>query len=117
MVYRAMVMIRGGHVSLVSEATLLLDADIVKESAAVTLMSTDVDRIMAGLEYADFIWASPIEITVALYLLNRDIGLPCLVPLVISIGIFSRAIRAPNDSNRIGFIYLFESIRRLRIGR
>ena len=86
MVYRAIVMIRGGLVSLVSDATLLLDADIVKESAAVTLMSTDVDRIVAGLEMADFIWASPIETVVALYLLNREIGLACLVPLVITLG-------------------------------
>jgi ATP-binding cassette subfamily C (CFTR/MRP) protein 1 len=86
MIYRAVVMIRGGLISLISDATLLLDADVAKEAAAVTLMSTDVDRIVAGLENSDFIWAAPIEIAVALYLLNREIGLPCLVPLAISLG-------------------------------
>lgn len=84
--YRAITMVRGGLISLISDVTLLLDADSVKESAAVTLMSADVDRIVAGLEYSDHIWAAPIEIAVALYLLDRELGLPCLVPLGISLG-------------------------------
>lgn len=84
--YRSVTMIRGGLISLISDVTLLLDAGLSKDSAAVTLMSTDVDRIVSGLEYSDFIWASPIEIAVALYLLSREIGLPCLMPLAISLG-------------------------------
>ena len=83
--YRAMTMIRGGLISLISDVTLLLDADTVKESAAITLMSTDVDRIVVVLEYSDFIWASPVEVAAALYLLNREIGLACVVPLGISL--------------------------------
>lgn len=87
-IYRAVTMVRGGLISVISDTTLLLDADSVRESAAVTLTSTDVDRIVAGLENLDFIWASPIEIAVALYLLDRELGLPCLVPLGISLGKF-----------------------------
>lgn len=84
--YRSITMVRGGLISLISDVTLLLDATSSNDSAAVTLMSTDVDRIVAGLEYCDFIWASPIEIAVALYLLWREIGLSCLMPLGISLG-------------------------------
>lgn len=86
-IYRSITMIRGGLISLISDTTLLLDATSSSDSAAVTLMSTDVDRIIAGLEYCDFLWASPIEIAVALYLLWREIGLSCLMPLGISLGI------------------------------
>jgi hypothetical protein len=87
-IYRAVTMVRGGLISLISDTTLLLDADSVRESAAVTLMSTGVDRIVAGVENLDFIWASPIEIAVALYLLDRELGLSCLVPLGICLGKF-----------------------------
>lgn len=84
--FRAIIMIRGGLISLISDITLVLDAKSVRESAAVTLMSTDVDRIIAGLELLDCMWASPIEIAAAVYLLYREIGLSCLVPLGISLG-------------------------------
>ena len=85
-IIRAITMVRGGLIVLISDVTLRLDADSVKESAAVTLMSTDVDLVVTGLEYLDFIWASPIEIGAALYLLYLQIGLACLIPLAISIG-------------------------------
>jgi ATP-binding cassette subfamily C (CFTR/MRP) protein 1 len=87
-IYKAVTMVRGGLISLISDTTLLLDADSVRESAAVTLMSTGIDRIVAGVENLDFIWASPIEIAVALYLLDRELGLSCLVPLGICLGKF-----------------------------
>ncbi|KAE9364281.1 P-loop containing nucleoside triphosphate hydrolase protein [Stipitochalara longipes BDJ] len=77
---------KGGLISLLYDITLRLDATSSNDSAAISLMSTDVDRIVAGLEYCDFIWASPIEIAAGLYLLWREIGLPCLMPLGISLG-------------------------------
>jgi len=95
--YRVITMVRGGLVCLISDTTLTR-SEISKDSAAVTLMSTDVDRIVAGLEHLNFIWASPIEIMIALYLLWRQVGLACLMPLGISLG-KKAAIPLPENAN------------------
>ncbi|KAG0159724.1 hypothetical protein PDIDSM_7248 [Penicillium digitatum] len=49
-------------------------------------MSEDFDRIAAGFENSDVIWASPIEVGLALYLLYRQVGLACLAPIVFVVG-------------------------------
>ena len=94
-IYRGITLIRGCLVSLIYENTLTLpsDATNVADSAAVTMMSTHVDRIAAGIEQSDAIWASPIEMGVALYILYRQLGLASLVPVVITIGPSSLLLR------------------------
>ena len=84
--YRTITMLRGSLICLIFDATLHLDADTAGESAAVTLMSTDIDRIALGLELSDNLWAAPIEIGIAIFLLERQLGLACLAPVVITIG-------------------------------
>lgn len=84
-IYRTMTMIRGALTCLIYDKTLMLDPDIANDSAVVTLMSTDIERIMQGLERFDSLWASPIEIGVALYLLERELGLACLAPVVLTL--------------------------------
>ena len=51
-----------------------------EKSAAVTLMSTDVERIPTGLSRIHEIWASIVELIVASVLLQRELGIVCLVP-------------------------------------
>ncbi|KAF4511732.1 hypothetical protein G6O67_003504 [Ophiocordyceps sinensis] len=70
--FRLITSVRGGIVALVFAKTIGLDADAAKESAAVTLMSTD---------------ASFIELGLAVYLLQRQVGAACflvLVPAILS---------------------------------
>ncbi|GBF66290.1 fatty acid synthase subunit alpha [Trichophyton mentagrophytes] len=55
-------------------ATLQLDASAVRDSAALTLMSVDIERISSGLRYFHEIWASPIDIGLALWLLQQQLG-------------------------------------------
>ncbi|KAL5046465.1 hypothetical protein BDW71DRAFT_181773 [Aspergillus fruticulosus] len=83
--YRYITMMRGGLISLIYDTTLQLDTHAANEAAAVTLMSTDIDRIVAGFEWADALWAGPIEIAVAIYMLYTQIGLSCLGPVIIAI--------------------------------
>ncbi|OQD90867.1 hypothetical protein PENANT_c001G04474 [Penicillium antarcticum] len=52
-----------------------LDAGVARDSAALTLMSVDVERIGSGLQYVHEVWASPIDIGLALWLLERQLGL------------------------------------------
>ena len=82
-IYRSMTMIRGGLATLIYDVTLKLSASAVADGAAVTLMSTDIDRIVTGLENFDSLFGAPIEIGLAIFLLYRELGLACIVPVVV----------------------------------
>ena len=55
-------------------------------SATLTLTSTDVDRICASFETIHEIWANPIEVGIAIWLLERQLGLGCIGPGITLIG-------------------------------
>ena len=57
-------------------------------SAAVTLMSTDVERIINGLRLMHEFWANLIQVVIATYLLQRELGVACVAPIAVSIGMF-----------------------------
>lgn len=59
-------MIRGSLVSLIYANTLEKTTDKLDESAAITLMSTDVKRIASSLQNIHEIWAAPIEIALGI---------------------------------------------------
>ncbi|GAM38880.1 vacuolar glutathione S-conjugate transporter [Talaromyces pinophilus] len=79
-------MIRGGLVTLVYDATLKLHSSKATDAAAVTHMSTDIDQITQGMTNFDVLWAAPIEVGLAIYILWREIGLACLAPVGIAVG-------------------------------
>ena len=81
-------MIRGSLVSVIYRKTLDLNSNIEHGSAAITLMSTDIDRIARSMSKAHEIWASSIETCIAIYLLERQIGWACVAPLVIALACF-----------------------------
>lgn len=82
--YRLITMFRGGLVCLIYDATLDLNASEAAESAAVTLMSTDVDRIANGFEMLDALWAGPIEVGLGTFMLYLNIGPACAAPVVVA---------------------------------
>ncbi|KAI1844325.1 hypothetical protein JX266_009419 [Neoarthrinium moseri] len=85
--YRLITSLRGGLVALIFSKVLNLDATTAKASAAVTLMSTDIDGIASGISSIHDIWASVIELGLAVYLLQRQVGAACfliLMPAVLS---------------------------------
>ncbi|EHK21751.1 uncharacterized protein TRIVIDRAFT_59905 [Trichoderma virens Gv29-8] len=83
--YRCMTMIRSALVSLIYETTLEVRLTVATDKAAITLMSTDIDQIASGLENLDVVWASPIEIALAIYILVEEISLAALAPVVVVI--------------------------------
>ncbi|CAG8971668.1 hypothetical protein HYALB_00003136 [Hymenoscyphus albidus] len=83
--YRLITMIRGALVSLIYAKTLKLDTGSLADAAAVTLISTDIDRIALGLGYAHEMWASLIDVGIAVYLLERQLGIVCIVPIIIAL--------------------------------
>ena len=65
---------RGMLVSAVFKHTLELDLTTAKKSAAVTLMSTDVDSIGSAFVIMHDLWAGIIELAIGVYLLARYVG-------------------------------------------
>ncbi|KAJ6043571.1 uncharacterized protein N7446_001769 [Penicillium canescens] len=79
-------MMRSGLISMIYDQTIGTTAGDLNDSAAITLMGTDVERIVANLKNMHEAWASIIELGVAVWLLEREVGVACLIPLIISLG-------------------------------
>ncbi|KAJ0318019.1 hypothetical protein Brms1b_004618 [Colletotrichum noveboracense] len=78
-------MIRAGLIDIIFRKTVSLKADDLKDSAAVTLMGTDVERIVTTFAMFHEIWASVVEVGIAVFLLQQQIQIASIVPVVISI--------------------------------
>ncbi|KAJ5928177.1 ATP-binding cassette transporter [Penicillium verhagenii] len=79
-------MTRSGLISLIFTQTTQLKASDVVDSAALTHMGTDTERIVSNLRSMHEIWATVLELGVAVWLLERQIDVSCVVPGVITIG-------------------------------
>ncbi|KAJ5702452.1 ATP-binding cassette transporter [Penicillium malachiteum] len=70
------------------------------DSAAITHMGTDTERIVSNLRNSIHeIWATVIEVGVAVWLLEKQINVSCVVPAVIAIG---SVLAAAPLSSRMG---------------
>ena len=49
-------------------------------------MSADIERITNGWQTMHECWANPIEVGIAIYLLERQLGPACAIPLGVAIG-------------------------------
>ncbi len=72
-------------VSLIYAKTLEIRAGGVDESAALTLMSTDIDRLAISLQNLCEIWARVIELAIGIWLLGRQLGWVCVAPILLVI--------------------------------
>ena len=70
---------------MIYDKSLTLGTDKHKHFSAITLMSTDVERIVNGVKNLHESWASLIELAMGLYLLQTQIGLACFTPLVLAV--------------------------------
>jgi ATP-binding cassette, subfamily C (CFTR/MRP), member 1 len=80
---RAMYMIRGVLASAVYRKTTEAKLSAANESAALTLMSGDVERILKGCLNVHEFWANTIEVALACWLLSRQVGAAFVSPLII----------------------------------
>lgn len=79
-------MIRAGLISMVYSQTVSMTTTALKDSEAITLMGSDVERIVSNLRNIHEIWASVLEVGVAIWLLEHEIWISCIIPLIISLG-------------------------------
>ncbi|KAF1848738.1 P-loop containing nucleoside triphosphate hydrolase protein [Cucurbitaria berberidis CBS 394.84] len=83
--FRFITMMRGGLVSMLySKATdiALTDVDV---ASSLTLMSADVERIVTGMETGHEIWSNTLEIALAMYLLEQQLGVACAIPIGVAV--------------------------------
>lgn len=91
MVFRSVTMARGSLVSLIYTKVLKMDGISADSdgSSTLSLTSADTERICSSFENFHEIWASPIEVFLAIWLLEQRLGLACVAPAVVVICMFA----------------------------
>lgn len=84
-IYRTITMFRGATVSLIYSRALQIQDGLYDESASITLMSTDTDRVSLAIYNLNEVWARAIEVGIAIFLLARQLGWVAVIPLLIVI--------------------------------
>ncbi|RMJ01545.1 hypothetical protein CDV36_015712 [Fusarium kuroshium] len=79
--YRAITMARGQLITMLYDKATDINITAADPTAALTLMSADIERIDTGWRTAHDVWANLVEIAVAVYLLERQLGVVCLIPV------------------------------------
>lgn len=79
-------MIRGSLVTLIFEKTLRISSSRVSDSASLTLISADIDRIGTGLVEMHETYSNFIEVALALWLLARLLGVAMIASSAVAIG-------------------------------
>ncbi|KAH8896000.1 putative ABC transporter [Thozetella sp. PMI_491] len=83
LLHRFTTMTRGTLIALVYRKTLKISIATVDDSDALTLMSTDVERIVQGLFGLYECWSTAIQVAIAAWLLQREIGISFFFPIVL----------------------------------
>ncbi|KAK4224363.1 hypothetical protein QBC38DRAFT_18446 [Podospora fimiseda] len=83
--YRTIAMARAGLISMIYRKTSKLSLQNIDPAASMTLMSADMERIVHGWQTMHEIWSNAAEVGIAIYLLERQIGIACVVPVVLSL--------------------------------
>nr|POE63571.1 abc transporter c family member 13 [Quercus suber] len=96
--HRFITQLRGSIVSSIHRKALLLSADRLSDNAVLTLASADTNRITSSLKQLDDLFATPLEVAVAIFLLERQIGLSCVAPVALSISISAISFLHSNNA-------------------
>ncbi|KAH6682350.1 canalicular multispecific organic anion transporter 1 [Plectosphaerella plurivora] len=80
---RALQMTRGALCATIYKKTTEAKLADAGDAAAVTLMSTDTDRAIQGLHQIHEFWASPIEIAIGCWFLERELGASFVAPIIL----------------------------------
>ncbi|KAH6648221.1 putative multidrug resistance-associated protein [Truncatella angustata] len=83
--FRFITRVRAGLISLVYQQTVQARAIDLGDTTGLTLMGTDVDRIVLAFRSLHEVWASLLEMFLAIYLLERQLGVPCVMPGVLTL--------------------------------
>jgi len=79
-------MMRGGLISMLYHKSTDIALKNVDPASSLTLMSADIERIVTGMQTAHEIWSNSLEVGLAIYLLQRQLGAACGIPIGVAIG-------------------------------
>ena len=80
---RSVAMVRGCLVTAVYEKTIQSQILAGDDAAAITLMSTDIERITTGLGVLHDMWADLLQAGLGCWLLQRKLGFAFLAPVIV----------------------------------
>ncbi|KAK1752303.1 canalicular multispecific organic anion transporter 1 [Echria macrotheca] len=81
--YRMLAKVRAGLTAKIYRHTVSLKSRDVEDSAAITLMGTDVERIVESLRFVHEVWAAVPEVAIGVWLLARQVSYASIAPLAI----------------------------------
>ncbi|KAL8774136.1 MAG: hypothetical protein Q9209_001244 [Squamulea sp. 1 TL-2023] len=84
--YRSITMARGGLISMMFAKIAFVKSNAADPASSLTLMSADIERITTGWQTMHEVWANVIEVAIAIFLLERQLGAACAIPLGVAIG-------------------------------
>jgi ATP-binding cassette subfamily C (CFTR/MRP) protein 1 len=85
-------MMRGSIIPLIYEKTLQVDSTSPSRSTpsgTLTLVTTDIETISGGVMLFHQTWSNILEIGIAIYLLERQLGAACVMSVGFAIGTIS----------------------------
>ncbi|KAJ5655123.1 ABC transporterintegral membrane type 1 [Penicillium lividum] len=77
--------VRSGLIAMIHEQTLALQSTGSKTGDAVALMGTDTTRITSSMRSLHEIWASLLSIIIAIWLLEIQVYVACILPAIIAV--------------------------------
>lgn len=84
--YRFLSMLRGTLITAVYGKATSIVAMAKDNKASITLMSTDVERSTRGLIDLHEMWANIVQVAIATWLLEIELGAACVGPVIVAIG-------------------------------
>lgn len=87
--YRLLVMIRGALIGAIFKTSLRLPVSEEDDSSgALSLISTDVERIIQTLQWSLTILPNAVQVGLGLWILETHLGGVCVAPLIVALGTF-----------------------------
>ncbi|KAG8415785.1 hypothetical protein J3458_009605 [Metarhizium acridum] len=83
--YRMLAKVRAGLTAKIYRQTVSLQSRDVEDSAALTFMGTDVERIVESLRFFHETWAAVPEVAIGVWLLTRQVLYASIAPVVICV--------------------------------
>jgi hypothetical protein len=83
--FRLMVKIRGALVGMIYRDMLIIRAESKNSSSAMTLMSTDVDRICLTARWVVDMVPNIVQVGLAMWILSLQLGAVCVAPVIVAL--------------------------------
>ncbi|QDS76097.1 hypothetical protein FKW77_006285 [Venturia effusa] len=86
LLYRSITLVRGSLVDIIYHKSLTIELSAAQKAAPMGLVTAEVERIDFTIEKIHSLWASVIEIGIAIYLLEREMEWSCFAPILVALG-------------------------------